>query len=73
MSKKPQSGAWHVVVRRPDGSTLYYAKKTSRQGQSEWSPRVNQAHVFATENEAAAFAGSCDTNADAMEYLVEPA
>ncbi|GEP39100.1 hypothetical protein NPS01_27630 [Nocardioides psychrotolerans] len=70
MSKKRQS-AWRVAVRRSDGSTLYYAERTSRQGQSEWTPRVNQAHVFATENEAAAFAGSCSTNADAIEYLVQ--
>jgi hypothetical protein len=72
MSKKHR-GAWRVTVRRADGSGLYYADETSRQGQQQWTPRVNQAHMFESESEAAAFAASCSTNSDAKEYLVERA
>ena len=71
MSKN--QGAWRVTVRFADGSSLYYADETSRQGQQQWTPRVNQARKFRSESEAVAFAASCSTNSDAREYLVERA
>jgi hypothetical protein len=66
MTKKREL-AWQVTVRLADGSALFYAERTSRTGQSEWTPWVNQAHTFATEEEAAAFARSCSTNTNARE------
>jgi hypothetical protein len=40
------------------------------QGQSEWSPRINQAQSFDTEAEAAKMAAVFDTNSAATEYEV---
>lgn len=72
VAKKKSSEApwWAVTVRLANGSTRYYAAQSARQGQQEWSTRKNQAHGFATKEEATAFATSCDRNGDAKEYAV---
>lgn len=72
MTKKTgKASRWAVTVRLADGSTRYYAVQSARQGQQEWTPRENQAHGFATEDEAAAFAASCDRNGEAKEYAAK--
>ena len=68
--KRGKSTRWAVTVRLADGSTRYYAARSERQGQQEWTPRENQAHAFAMKEDAAGFAASCETNADAKEYVV---
>jgi hypothetical protein len=61
---------WLVAVRLPDGSNLYFSPGSDRQGQSDWSPRRNQAQRFETEVEATDVAASFEVNASAKEYLV---
>jgi hypothetical protein len=49
---------------------VYFNAAGQRQGQSEWSPRINQAQSFDTEAEAAKVAAAFDTNSSAKEYEV---
>ena len=65
-----KASRWVVTVRPADGTVRYYAAHSGRQGQQEWSPRENQAHVFSTQDEAATFAASCERNAEAKKYAV---
>lgn len=64
---------WAVVVRLPDGSTLYYfpsGKADSRGVVVESWGRVTQAHAFTSEAAAREVAATFQTNSDAKEYLV---
>ena len=64
-------GQWGVAVRRADGSHLFYAPDSGRQGgQVDWSPRESQACRYATREEAEWQAQTFATNAQAPEYLV---
>lgn len=49
---------------------MYFNPAGERQGQSEWTPRINQARRFHAEAEAAKVAAAFDTNASAKEYEV---
>lgn len=44
---------WVIAVRLNDGRHEYFNASLDRQGQSEWTPRINQAQRFNTEAEAA--------------------
>ena len=61
---------WVIAVRLRDGQHQYYNASMSRQGQSEWTPRINQAQRFDTEAEAAKVGSRFDTNSTAKEYQV---
>jgi hypothetical protein len=61
---------WGIVVRRSDGTRLYYSRTRDAQGQTEWSPRANQAERFATRAEADQLAAPMQTNNAAMAYEV---
>ena len=60
---------WVIVVRRPDGSGLYYCESGGRRGQTEWG-LASQARRYESEAEASAIASSFDTNSVALEYMV---
>lgn len=61
---------WAVAVRLADGSLRYLcAPGTRRGGQDEWSPRPNQALVFASQADAQEAARRFELNAAAKEYL----
>jgi hypothetical protein len=53
-----------------DGRRVYFNAAGERQGQSEWSPRINRAQPFDTEAEAAKVAAALDANTSAKEYEV---
>jgi hypothetical protein len=61
---------WVIAASLYDGRRVYFNAAGERQGQSEWSPRVNQAQRFDTEAEAAKVAAAFETNASAKEYEV---
>jgi hypothetical protein len=61
---------WVIAARFNDGRRVYFNAAGERQGQSEWSPRINQAQRFDTEAEAAGVAAAFDTNTSAKEYEV---
>jgi hypothetical protein len=70
MASAARRGAeWGVVVRLPDGRQRYYSPDSGRQGQEEWSPRVSQAHRYATGDDAERVAATRTTNAQAREHL----
>jgi hypothetical protein len=60
---------WVIAVRLNDGR-MYYNASLDRQGQSDWTPRTNQAQRFDTEADAARVAARFETNASAKEYEV---
>lgn len=74
MSKRRKNAAecWGVVVRLADGATHYYAPDSGRLGQSEWTPRANQAHDFGGLAAAEAFAAKCAVVGDVREYAAVP-
>ena len=65
-----RASTWAVTARLADGSTRYYAEQSARQGQQEWTPRVNQAHPFETKEAATSFVAGCEPNSNAKEYAV---
>jgi hypothetical protein len=67
--RRRQNQTWAVAVRLRDGSMRYYAPISDRQGQHDWSPRATQAHRFADQAAAEAFAASCYVGSDAREYI----
>ena len=61
---------WVIAARLNDGRRVYFNGASDREGQSEWTPRINQAQRFDTESEAAKLAGAFGINASAKEYEV---
>jgi hypothetical protein len=63
---------WVIAARLNDGRRVYFNADGERQGQSGWSPRINQAQSFDTDTEAEAvqMAAALDTNSSAKEYEV---
>lgn len=62
---------WGVIVRRADGTELFWCPAGSRRGgQDRWSPRVSQAMGFATAEEAQNVAVGFGTSSVALEYRV---
>jgi hypothetical protein len=61
---------WVIAVRLNDRQHLYFNACLDRQGQSEWTSRINQAQRFELAAEATNVAAAFDTNASAKEYEV---
>ncbi len=66
----PRGPQWVIALRLNDGRRLYYNASLHRQGQADWTPRVNQAQRFETERDAADVSTRFETNDAAKEYQV---
>ena len=60
---------WGVMVLFSDGTGRYYREPTARQGQADWSPRVNQARRFPSEQRAQSAIDHFSSNSS-VEYRV---